>query len=48
MRGLVDEIRVYDKVLTAEEAKAVYEIKSRSNCSSHKLQETLKEAKDIR
>ena len=28
MRGLVDEIRVYEKVLTADEAKAVYEEKA--------------------
>lgn len=28
MRGLVDEIRVYDKVLTAAEAKAIYEDKA--------------------
>lgn len=28
MRGLVDELRVYEKVLTADEAKAVYEEKA--------------------
>ena len=46
MRGLVDEIRVYDKVLTAEEAKAVYESKAGAMLFPQ-LQETLKEAKEL-
>ena len=46
MRGLVDEIRVYDKVLTAEEAKAVYESKAGAMLFPQ-LQETLKEAKAL-
>ena len=47
MRGLVDEIRVYDKVLTAEEAKAVYESKAGAMLFPQ-LQETLKEVESIR
>ena len=43
-RGLVDEIRVYDKVLTAEEAKAVYESKA-EQCSSHSYRKLLKRRK---
>ncbi len=46
MRGLVDEIRVYDKVLTAEEAKAVYESKAGAMLFPQ-LQETIKEAKAL-
>ena len=46
MRGLVDEIRVYDKVLIAEEAKAVYESKAGAMLFPQ-LQETLKEAKEL-
>ena len=46
MRGLVDEIRVYDKVLTAEEAKAVYESKAGAMLFPQ-LRETLKEAKEL-
>ena len=46
MRGLVDEIRVYDKVLTAEESKAVYESKAGAMLFPQ-LQETIKEAKAL-
>ena len=46
MRGLVDEVRVYEKVLSADEAKAVYESKAGAMLFPQ-LQETLNKAKEL-